>query len=79
MHAEAVRQAVAQEAQVLQAPRRILGTVTGLDYGAAGALLERSGWNVKAAILMHQLGLTSAKARSRLRAEPRLRKLLGGR
>jgi N-acetylmuramic acid 6-phosphate etherase len=59
--------------------RRIVGTVTGLDYGAAGALLEQSGWNVKAAILMHQLGLTRAKARSRLRAEPRLRKLLGGR
>jgi N-acetylmuramic acid 6-phosphate etherase len=59
--------------------RRIVRTVTGLDDGAADALLERSGWNVKAAILMQQSGVTRREALSRLRAEPRLRKLLGRR
>jgi N-acetylmuramic acid 6-phosphate etherase len=58
--------------------RRIIGTVTGLEYDAADALLHRAQWNVKAAILMQQTGLTRAKAVSRLRVEPRLRKLLGG-
>lgn len=59
--------------------RRIIGNVTGLDYDEAGALLERAKWNVKAAILMQQTGMTHAKALSRLRVEPRLRKLLGRR
>jgi N-acetylmuramic acid 6-phosphate etherase len=59
--------------------RRIVGTVTGLDYDAADALLGQSGWNVKAAILMHQKGVTRREALSRLRVEPRLRKLLGRR
>ena len=58
---------------------RIVGTVTGLDYDAADALLARSGWNVKAAILMQQTGATRREALSRLRVEPRLRKLLGRR
>jgi N-acetylmuramic acid 6-phosphate etherase len=58
--------------------RRIIGTVTGLDSGAADALLQRARWNVKAAILMQQTGVTRATALSRLRVEPRLRKLLGG-
>ena len=38
---------------------------------------ERAQWNVKAAILMQQTGVTRATALSRLRVEPRLRKLLG--
>lgn len=59
--------------------RRIIGTVTGLEYDAADALLQRAQWNVKAAILMQQTGLTRARALSRLRVEPRLRKLLSGR
>jgi N-acetylmuramic acid 6-phosphate etherase len=59
--------------------RRIIGAVTGLDYDAAGELLERAQWNVKAAILMQQTGVTRVKALSRLRVEPRLRKLLGRR
>ena len=59
--------------------RRIIGMVTGLDYDAAGRLLERANWNVKAAILMQQAGVTRAQALSRLRVEPRLRKLFGGR
>ena len=59
--------------------RRIIGSVTGLDYDAADALLQRAQWNVKAAILMQQTGATRAKALSRLRVEPRLRKLLGRR
>ena len=59
--------------------RRIVANVTGLDYDAAGPLLQRAGWNVKAAIVMHELDTTRAEALSRLRVEPRLRKLLGGR
>jgi N-acetylmuramic acid 6-phosphate etherase len=57
--------------------RRIIGSVTGLDYDAANALLQRAQWNVKAAILMQETGVTRANALSRLRVEPRLRKLLG--
>jgi N-acetylmuramic acid 6-phosphate etherase len=57
--------------------RRIIGTVTGLEYDDADALLRRAGWNVKAAILMKEAGITRAQALSRLRVEPRLRKLLG--
>jgi N-acetylmuramic acid 6-phosphate etherase len=59
--------------------RRIIASVTGLDSDAAGALLNRAEWNVKAAILMQQTGVTRAQALSRLRVEPRLRKLLGSR
>ena len=59
--------------------RRIVATVTGLDEAAADALLRRARWNVKAAILMQQTGVTRATALSRLRVEPRLRKLLGRR
>src|SRR5688572_17654579 len=59
--------------------RRIIGTVTGLDYESADALLRRAKWNVKAAILMQQTGATHTTAVSRLRVEPRLRKLLSRR
>ncbi|HUP39949.1 MAG TPA: N-acetylmuramic acid 6-phosphate etherase [Vicinamibacterales bacterium] len=59
--------------------RRIIGAVTGLDYEAADALLRRAKWNVKAAILMQQTGASHTAAVSRLRVEPRLRKLLGRR
>jgi N-acetylmuramic acid 6-phosphate etherase len=59
--------------------RRIVGTVTGLDDSTADTLLRRANWNVKAAILMQETGVTRAQAMSRLRVEPRLRKLLGGR
>ena len=57
--------------------RRIVCGVTGLDDAAAAALLRRARWNVKAAILMEQGGITREAALSRLRVEPRLRKLLG--
>jgi N-acetylmuramic acid 6-phosphate etherase len=56
--------------------RRIIGSVTGLSGRGATRLLERSGWNVKAAILMHETGVDRAEALSRLKAEPRLRKHL---
>ncbi len=59
--------------------RRIVGSITGLDDDAADVWLQRARWNVKAAIVMQQTGATRAKALSRLRVEPRLRKLLGGR
>jgi N-acetylmuramic acid 6-phosphate etherase len=56
--------------------RRIVGAVTGLGYEEAGDLLERAAWNVKAAILMEETGVTRPQAESQLRVEPRLRKLL---
>ncbi len=69
--------------------RRILGIVTGLDYDAAGKLLRRAHWNVKAAIVMQKTGASYAAAVRRLREandsvreaigediEPRLRELL---
>lgn len=59
--------------------RRIIGTVTGLAAEDADVLLKRAGRSVKAAILMHEAGVTRAQAESRLRVEPRLRKLLGRR
>ena len=71
--------------------KRILGVVTGLEPAAAEALLKRSRWNVKAAIVMQKAHLTLPQAMKRLRQadnsvreaigediEPRLRKLLGG-
>lgn len=48
--------------------RRIIVTVTGLDYDEAGALLVRAHWDVKAAIVMAKAGLSRAKALARLRA-----------
>ena len=57
--------------------RRIIGAVTELGYDEAGELLERAGWNVKAAILMQQTGISRSRALSRLRVEPRLRQLSG--
>jgi N-acetylmuramic acid 6-phosphate etherase len=59
--------------------RRIIGSVTGLDNERADTLLRRAGGNVKAAILMQEAGITREQAISRLRIEPRLRKLLGRR
>ena len=59
--------------------RRIFAGVTGVSYEAADETLRSARWNVKAAILMHETGMTRAQAISRLRIEPRLRKLLGRR
>jgi N-acetylmuramic acid 6-phosphate etherase len=69
--------------------RRIVAMVTGLDPEAAGALLERARWNVKAAIVMKKAGVPYARALRKLRAaddsirdalgedlEPTLRSLL---
>ena len=47
--------------------RGIITTVTGLDYEAAGMLLRRARWNVKAAIVMEKTGDTYSKALSRLK------------
>ncbi len=47
--------------------RRIITTVTGLDYDDAGTLLRRARWNVKAAIVMQKTGDPYAAALSRLR------------
>jgi N-acetylmuramic acid 6-phosphate etherase len=70
--------------------RRIIGIVTGLDYEEADALLKRSKWNVKAAIVMQKGELTLPQALKRLKKaddsirdaigediEPRLRELVG--
>jgi N-acetylmuramic acid 6-phosphate etherase len=47
--------------------RRIITTVTGLDYDEAGALLRRARWNVKAAIVMAETGDTYSRAVARLK------------
>ncbi len=47
--------------------RRILGIVTGLSYDDADALLKRSKWNVKAAIVMQKANLTLPQALKRLK------------
>jgi N-acetylmuramic acid 6-phosphate etherase len=59
--------------------RRIVTTVTGVPDEQADVLLRRAAWNVKAAIVMEAAGVSRRKALSRLRVEPRLRKLLGRR
>jgi N-acetylmuramic acid 6-phosphate etherase len=46
--------------------RRIVSTVTGVDYAKADAVLRRAGWNVKAAIVMEKTGLSRVKALQRL-------------
>ena len=58
--------------------RRIITTVTGLDYDAAGQLLRRARWNVKAAIVMERTGDSYAAALVRLkRAHDVVRSALG--
>jgi N-acetylmuramic acid 6-phosphate etherase len=47
--------------------RRIVTTVTRLEYEAADALLKRAHWNVKAAIVMQKTRLPYGKALARLR------------
>ena len=71
--------------------RRIISIVTGLNYDAADALLKRSKWNVKAAIVMEKTHLTLPQALKRLKRsddsvreaigediEPRLQSILRG-
>ncbi|MCM3881735.1 MAG: N-acetylmuramic acid 6-phosphate etherase [Vicinamibacterales bacterium] len=60
--------------------RRIVSAVTGLNAAAAGALLDRAGWNAKAAIVMQATGLSRVQALTRLRASGgSVRKALSGR
>jgi N-acetylmuramic acid 6-phosphate etherase len=47
--------------------RRILTIVTGITYEEAEALLKRSKWNVKAAIVMQKANLTLPQALTRLK------------
>jgi len=47
--------------------RRILGSVTGIDYDAADVVLKRAKGNVKAAIIMQRAGLTLPQALRRLK------------
>ncbi|HTX42174.1 MAG TPA: N-acetylmuramic acid 6-phosphate etherase [Acidobacteriaceae bacterium] len=46
---------------------RIVSAITGLDNAAAAELIEKSG-SVKAAVVMHRLGMTRAQAEARLAA-----------
>ena len=58
--------------------RRIVNIITGLDYEAAEALLKKSRWNVKAAVVMQKTGLPYDKALARLRkAHGQLREAIG--
>src|SRR5512138_3371655 len=69
--------------------RRIVVTVTGIEYDEADKLLRRAKWNVKVAIVMQKTGASATEAARRLRKadesirdaigediEPRLRHLL---
>ena len=58
--------------------RRIISIATGLDYDAADALLKRSKWNVKAAIVMEKTHLTLPQALKRLkRSDDSVREAIG--
>ena len=58
--------------------RRIIGVVTGLSYQEADALLKRSKWNVKAAIVMQKADLTLPQALKRLKqADDLIRDAIG--
>ena len=58
--------------------RRIVAAVTGLDPEAAGDLLKRAKWNVKAAIVMNRANVTYSEAQRRLRkADDSIREALG--
>lgn len=48
--------------------RRIVSELVPADERAAGELLERSGWEVKTAVVAGRLGLSAADARARLTA-----------
>jgi N-acetylmuramic acid 6-phosphate etherase len=56
--------------------RRIVSTITALPEEGAAALLRKAGGSAKVAVVMQATGETRARAVSRLRVEPRLRKLL---
>jgi N-acetylmuramic acid 6-phosphate etherase len=55
-------------AKLVERAGRIVSALTGLERGAALALLERAGGQAKLAVVMHQLGLDAAAARERLHA-----------
>src|SRR5687767_4482812 len=58
--------------------RRILGSVTGIDYDAADVVLRRAKWNVKAAIVMQKANLTLPQALRRLKkAHDSVREAIG--
>lgn len=54
--------------KLAQRARRIISQVTGLDDGAAAALLVSAGNHVKTALVMHRLGVEREEAQSRLQA-----------
>jgi len=58
--------------------RRIVTTVTGIDYDEADALLKRAKFNVKAAIVMQKTGLSLPQALRRLKkADDSVREAIG--
>ena len=59
--------------------RRIITTVTGLDYEEAGELLKQARWNVKAAIVMAHAQVGHPEALARLKqANDSVRAAIGG-
>ena len=58
--------------------RRIVSMVTGIDYDEADAVLKRSKFNVKAAIVMQKTGLTLPQSLRRLKkADDSVREAIG--
>ncbi len=54
--------------KLVERSKRIVMTVTGLDYDAAGAVLEQAGGHVKTALVMALTGADRDEARRRLEA-----------
>ena len=59
--------------------QRVVSAIAGISESEAAVLLRKAGGSAKVAVLMQATGESRASAVSRLRVEPRLRKLLGGR
>jgi N-acetylmuramic acid 6-phosphate etherase len=52
--------------KLVERSKRILMTITGVDYPTAAAFLERSGGHVKTAIVMIKTGVSAEEARARI-------------
>ena len=65
--------------KLVERSKRILMTITGVDYPTAASFLERSGGHVKTAIVMIKTGVSAEEARARIaRADGFVRRAIEG-
>jgi N-acetylmuramic acid 6-phosphate etherase len=65
--------------KLVERSKRILMTITGVDYPTAASFLERSGGHVKTAIVMIKAGVSAEEARARIvRADGFVRRAIEG-